>query len=101
MITLAEKYLCMVKKRGVHSAILPYRVSFRKLSKWGSTGGIWILRGGGGGGGMMVRDVIRFHKSHLVGWSMLECVCVGGCVCRVSYRILSFGRGRLQSSVLT
>ena len=30
---------------------------------------------------------------------MLECVCV--CVCRVSYRVLTIGRGELQSSVLT
>ena len=40
------------------------------------------------GGGMMVKDVM-FHKRHLGGQGMLECVCV----CRVSYRILSFGRG--------
>ena len=39
---------------------------------------------------MMVKDVTKFHKSHLGGgggwgggWSILECVC------RVSYRIFS------------
>ena len=49
-------------------------------------------RGGGGGGGgnwgnlgfkgggMMVTDVTKFHKSHLVGRGILECVCA----CRVS-----------------
>ena len=31
-----------------------------------------------------------FHKHDLGGRNMLECVCV----CRVLYRILSFGRGR-------
>ena len=40
-------------------------------------------------GGMMVKDVTKFHKCHLGGWGMLECVYV----CKVSYRILSFGRG--------
>ena len=35
---------------------------------------------GGRGGGMMVTDVSKFHKRHLGGWGMLECVCV--CVCR-------------------
>ena len=33
---------------------------------------------GGGGGGMMVKDVTKFHKCHLGGWGMLECVCVRG-----------------------
>ena len=37
----------------------------------------------------MVKDVTKFHKCHLGSWGMLECVCV----CRVSYRILSFGMG--------
>ena len=47
----------------------------------------------------MVKDVTKFPKHHLGDRGMLECVCI----CRVSYRILSFGRGRgeLQSSVLT
>ena len=27
---------------------------------------------------MMVKDVTKFHKHHLVGWGMLECVCVCG-----------------------
>ena len=31
---------------------------------------------GGGGGGMMVTDVTKFHKCHLMGRGMLECVCV-------------------------
>ena len=67
------------------------RVSFRKLSKGGGAiEGICILRGGGGGGGMMIIDVTKFHKCHLGGRGMLECVCV----CRVSYRIWGFGRGR-------
>ena len=46
---------------------------------------------------MMVTDVTKFHKCHLGGWGLLECVCV-----RVSYRILSFGmggRGLLESSI--
>ena len=38
-------------------------------------------------GGMMVKDVTKFHKCHLGGRSILECVYV----CRVSKRI--FGRG--------
>ena len=50
--------------------------------------------GGGGGGLMMVKDATRFHKCHLEGRGMLECVC------SVSYRILSLGR-ELQSLVLT
>ena len=73
---------------------LDYRVSFRELSKGGgggggATGGTQILKGG-----MAVIDVTKFHKSHLVGRAMLECVsvCGGG----GSYRI-----GELQSSVLT
>ena len=46
----------------------------------------------------MVKDVTKFHKRHPGGWGMLECVCV----CRVSYRISSFGWGEeLQTSVLT
>ena len=40
---------------------------------------------------MMVKEVTKFHKCHLEGWDMLECVCV--CVCRVSYRTLSLGGG--------
>ena len=38
---------------------------------------------------MMVKDVTKFHKCHLGGRDMLECVYV----CRVSYRILSLGGG--------
>ena len=38
----------------------------------------------------MVKNVKRFHKHDLGVRNMLECVCV---VCRVLYRILSFGRG--------
>ena len=53
------------------SLVERFRVSFRKLSKGG----------GGGGGGMMVKDVIKFHKCHLRGRDMLECVCVYVCVC--------------------
>ena len=45
----------------------------------------------------MVKDVTKFHKHHLGRRGMLECMCV----CRVSCRILSFGRGELQSSVST
>ena len=46
----------------------------------------------------MAKNVTKFLKRHLAGRGMLECVCV--CVCRVSYRILSSGKGRgLQSSV--
>ena len=40
---------------------------------------------------MIVTDVTKFHKRHLGSRGVLECVCV--CVCRVSYRILSLGRG--------
>ena len=48
---------------------------------------------------MIVKDVTN---AILGGQGMLECVCVQGfIVYRVSYRILSFGRGKLQSSVLT
>ena len=36
----------------------------------------------------MVKDVTKFHKRHLGGRDILECVCVQG-----SHRILSFGRG--------
>ena len=44
----------------------------------------------------MVTDVTKFHKSHLGGRGMLECMCV----CRVSYRILSIGRrGTLKFGV--
>ena len=25
---------------------------------------------------MMVKDVTKFHKRHLGGWGMIECVCV-------------------------
>ena len=39
---------------------------------------------------MTVIDLTKFHKSHLRGRCMLECVSV----CRVSYRILSIGRRR-------
>ena len=42
-----------------------------------------------GEGGMMVKDVTKFHKCHLGNRDMLACMCV----CRVSYRILSLGRG--------
>ena len=38
----------------------------------------------------MTTDVTKFDKHHLGGRGMLECVCVYAC--RVSYRILSFGR---------
>ena len=48
---------------------------------------------------MMVKYVTKFHKRHLRGGGILECVCV--CVCSVSYRILSFERGVLHCSVLT
>ena len=40
----------------------------------------------------MVKDVTKFHKRHLGGQGMLECVC------RVLYRILRFGRGRGENS---
>ena len=49
------------------------RVSFRKFSKGGATGGIWILKGG-----MMVKDVTKFHNCLLAGRDILECVCVQG-----------------------
>ena len=35
----------------------------------------------------MVKDVTKFHKRPLRGRGVLECVC------RVLYRVLSFGRG--------
>ena len=38
---------------------------------------------------MVVKDVTKFHKCHLGGQGMFECMCVF----RVSYRILSFGKG--------
>ena len=40
-------------------------------------------------GGLMVKGVTKFHICHLGVRGRLECVCV----CRVSYRILSFRRG--------
>ena len=43
---------------------------------------------------MMVTDVTKFHKRHLGSRGMLECMCV----CRISYRISSFGR-RGQSTI--
>ena len=63
----------------------------QKIVQRGATGGIGILREKEGG--MMVKDLTKFHKCHLGGGGrgILECVCV--CLCRVSYRILSFGRG--------
>ena len=42
----------------------------------------------GGGGGQMIKDVAEFHKCHLGGQGMLVC-----CLCGVTYRIFSFGRG--------
>ena len=45
----------------------------------------------------MVKDVTKFHKHHLRSQGMLECVCV----CRVSYRVLSFGREEFQRLELT
>ena len=36
----------------------------------------------------MIKDMTKFHKRHL-----------GGCVCRVSYRILSFWRGGENAKV--
>ena len=41
--------------------------------------------------GVVNREQEKFHKRHLRGRGMLECVCV--CMCKVSYRILSFGMG--------
>ena len=40
---------------------------------------------------MIVKDVTNFHKRHLGGGSMLECVCV--CVCVCVCRILSWREG--------
>ena len=53
---------------------------------------------------MMVKDVTRQSLTNTI-WGVGECVCGGSgnvcggggrgmCVCRVSYRILSFGSGR-------
>ena len=61
-----------------------HRVSFRKLSK----GGNWRNLDFKGGQGMIVKDVTKFHKRHLGGRGMLECVCA--CACRILYKILSF-----------
>ena len=49
----------------------------------GATGRIWILREGG----MIVKNMTKFHKRHLAGRCMLKCVCKG------SYRVLSFEWG--------
>ena len=38
----------------------------------------------------MVKDVTKFHKLYL---GVGVCVSVRACMCKVSYRILSFGRG--------
>ena len=52
--------------------------------------------GGGGGGDMVVKDVTKFHKHYLGGWGIFVCICV----CRISYRILSFGKGGTPKVVL-
>ena len=76
------------------------RVSFRKLSKGGSNWRNQILRGGGGGGDMMVKRCDKVSQMLSGGSSVLKCVGVSGCVCRVLYRFWE-GGGELQSLVLT
>ena len=60
------------------------RDSFRKLS------------GGRETGDMIVKNVTVSQTPSGEG----EGICLNMCVCRVSYRILSFGRGNSQISVL-
>ena len=50
----------------------------------------------GKGEGMIVKDVTVSQTPSGEG----EGICLNMCVCRVSYRILSFGRGNSQISVL-
>ncbi len=57
----------------------------------GATGGIWILRG--------AWWLKMWQSSTNAIWGFG--VCLNVCMCRVSYRILSFQRGEVQSSVLT
>ena len=61
------------------------RGSLRKLSKGGNWRNLDLRKGVGG---IKVKDETKFHKHHLGGLAMCECVFA----CRVSYRILSFGR---------
>ena len=45
-------------------------------------------------GGIMVTDVTKFHKCHLGGGGGVRvCLNICVCMCRISHRVLSLGRG--------
>ena len=68
---------------------IQHKVSFRKLSKGGNWRNLDFM------GGMMVKDVTKFHKCHLGGRGMLECLCVHVCVQGFIYDIV-FWEGRIS-----